>query len=53
MLKLNIKADKRMIRDMKYFGEMFGFIERIWFYTVISSVGLSLIGVILITVNLL
>ena len=52
-LKLNIKADTQMIKQMKYFGEMFGFIERIWFYTVGSSVGVSLIGVVVIIFNLL
>jgi len=37
---------------MKYFGEMFGFIERTWFCTVIFSVGLSLTRIVMIIINL-
>lgn len=53
LLKGNIRADKQMIRQMKYFGEMFGFIENIWFATVVASVGLSLTGVTMILIMLL
>ncbi len=48
-----IKADLKMISLMKYVGEQYGFIERIWLYGVVSSMLFTFIGVVLIFLSFL
>lgn len=51
-LNLEIKGNKSSIRLIKYLGEQFGFIERIWIYGVIVGLLSTSIGVVLIFLSI-